>query len=468
MSLADFIGKRPLHTLNVAIGSQTIECGVTHGIGRERQWLGDSLLDFALADEDELFSLLRQLSSALQRLQNEGLVPAINQVRVVVADSWLAMVGVPWSKSLKSAEGAESYARSRLQEAGFSSAPDDLLRIDDAPFGVPRLVVAYPTALLSACQAVASHLQARLVSLLPLSAAAWQVMRDSGERRSRALAVLDDELLLVARSGSAASPRLDEVILRARQNESEIPGSDLLGTWQRLTLREPLLASVESVPLLDLRRNAGPVWPAMKPFVAIDFPGAGKARKVSSRLHLAASPSLAGDTLNAMPAVPVNASWRWLMLAGTAFLVGAMGLGAEQANMALGTANAQLDAAANAIQPPPRTVAWSRDEIAQVQTVNTAIRELNMPITAILRALEPPQDIHVAVLSVEMGAAAVGQTFSSVKIVAEAKSSADMPRYVAFVAERKPFSGAYLTRHEIDENNPENPYRFTVEALWSD
>lgn len=468
MSLVDSFSKRQLHTLNIVIGARTIECGVTQGIGGDRQWLEKSLLDFALSDADELFSLLQQLPGAFQRLQNMGLVPAIDQVHVVVADNWLAMVGVPWGQSLKSAEGAESYARTQLQEAGFSSAPDDFLRIDDAPFGVPRLVVAYPNALLSACQAVASHLQARLASLLPLSAAAWQVMRDSDVRRSRALAVLDDELLIVARSSSATTPRLGEVTLRVRQNESGMPGSDLLGIWQRLLLREPLLASVESVPLLDLRRNAGSVWCPVKPFVAIDFPGAGKAGTVSPSLYLVASLSLADNTLDAVLPVPTMTSWRWLVLAGTVILAGAMGLWAEQANMAVGSATAQLNAAANSEQTPPHTVAWSREEIAQVQAVNIAVRELNMPITAILRALEPPQNIHVAVLSVEMGAAAVGQASSSVKIVAEAKSSADMPRYVAFVAERKPFSGAYLTRHEIDENNPENPYRFTVEALWSD
>ena len=138
-----------------------------------------------------------------------------------------------------------------------------------------------------------------------------------------------------------------------------------------------------------------------------------------------------------------------------------------QSNAAFNSALTQLNVATSAALPPPSPTAWSRDEIAQVQAVNIAVRELNMPIAPLLRALEPPQDISVAVLNVEMGGAALAQA-SSVKIVAEAKSSADMPRYVAFVAERKPFTGAYLTRHEIDENNPESRYRFTVEALWSE
>ena len=42
-----------------------------------------------------------------------------------------------------------------------------------------------------------------------------------------------------------------------------------------------------------------------------------------------------------------------------------------------------------------------------MQAVNTAIREMNMPIGRILLALEPPADIGVAVLSVETSGTAV-------------------------------------------------------------
>ena len=102
--------------------------------------------------------------------------------------------------------------------------------------------------------------------------------------------------------------------------------------------------------------------------------------------------------------------------------------------------------------------------------MSTAIRELNLPISAILHALQPPQDIRVAVLGLETtnaSSGAAGQP-TSVKIMAEARTGADMARYVAFVAERKPFIAAYLTQHEINTSVPEQPYRFTVEALWNE
>ena len=118
---------------------------------------------------------------------------------------------------------------------------------------------------------------------------------------------------------------------------------------------------------------------------------------------------------------------------------------------------------------------WSREELAKVQAVNAAVRELNLPIAALLRALEPARDIHVAVLSVETtggagvaGGAAAEVGGASVRIEAEARTSADMLRYVAFVSERKPFTRAYLTQHEVRSATGERPYRFTVEAPWSD
>ena len=50
----------------------------------------------------------------------------------------------------------------------------------------------------------------------------------------------------------------------------------------------------------------------------------------------------------------------------------------------------------------------------------------------------------------------------------QARSGADMARYVAYVAQRRPFGSAYLVRHEIAAEAPDRPYRFTVEAQWKD
>jgi hypothetical protein len=71
-------------------------------------------------------------------------------------------------------------------------------------------------------------------------------------------------------------------------------------------------------------------------------------------------------------------------------------------------------------------------------------------------------------VDVASGAPVVAGGSSSVKISAQARSGADMARYVAYVAQRRPFGSAYLVRHEIATEAPDRPYRFTVEAQWKD
>ncbi|MDR7152741.1 hypothetical protein J2W49_004719 [Hydrogenophaga palleronii] len=123
--------------------------------------------------------------------------------------------------------------------------------------------------------------------------------------------------------------------------------------------------------------------------------------------------------------------------------------------------------------PPQHTDAppLTKQELQRVPAINHAIRQLNLPVHALLRSLEPPRDLMVAVLSVD----SVGQSSSSasggassVRIVAQAPHSADMTRYVAFVADRKPFTGAYLRRHEWVDGPQQKLLRFTVEATWND
>jgi hypothetical protein len=113
-------------------------------------------------------------------------------------------------------------------------------------------------------------------------------------------------------------------------------------------------------------------------------------------------------------------------------------------------------------QPVATAPAWRREELSKVRAVNKAVRELNLPIAAILRALRPPRDIRVAVLGVD----AASSEAQSIKIVAEAASGAEMARYVGVISGREPFSAAYLIKHEIDEKSPGRPYRFTVDAPW--
>lgn len=446
-------------TLFIAIGAHRIDCGVSAGNGSGALWIKDSVRTVEIDAADGIESRLHALTAALAKLQALPFTD-VAEVHVVVADSWLAVAGVPWSPRVKRANTAEIYARAQLAGAGFDIEPADTLRLDDAPFGEPRLAVVYPAVMLTALSQFASRLNARLSTVLPLALAAWELAQRQSGIRAQALAVLDAGLMVLARAAVGRSSRLSEVTVRADASLHE--------AWQRQCLRDPQLSAVKQIALLDLTQPDESKRCSQEPFVQIDLPSQGEATSAVPSLHLAASTRSSHHVLNALPRAPNVSTRQWLVLGISALLAGTLLVQALQTHFVMRSLTARLNASAGIAQPAPLPTAWTREELARVQAVNAAIRELNMPISPILRALEPPRDIRVAVLSVETATNTANAQASSVKIVAEARTAAEMARYVAFVAERKPFTGAYLTRHEIDQATPEQPYRFTVEAAWSE
>src|SRR5690606_30983294 len=144
--------------------------------------------------------------------------------------------------------------------------------------------------------------------------------------------------------------------------------------------------------------------------------------------------------------------WRRGLVALAALAAAAMLLLAWQASRQL-QGEARLAAVRDTPPPVAEAPRWSREDQARARAVNATVRQLNLPVPALLRALRPPPDIAVAVLSVELLAGAA-QDSAGVRLTAEAQTAADMARYVAFVAERRPFVGAYLVRHETGEGLP--------------
>jgi hypothetical protein len=451
--------------LIVLIGARRIECAVLGGTGTRAQWRADSLIEIAIPASDGAGPPLDALAAALQQVRA---VPAGTEMRVVVADSWLAAATVPWSPALQRPAGAESAARARLAAAGFRIEQGDTVRLDEAPFGAPRLAIGYPAALLGALTQAAARVNARLASVLPLSVAGWTLARRNGRGTQTALALLDDGFIALARGTRGGRCRLDELTVRSADGAPEAGRHGLHALWQRLCLRDPQLAAVADVAMLDLDTQRGALPAPGKPFVLLDVPAPGNGPAATPGLSLAAHGRLRRDPLDALEGGQALSVRRALLLAGAVLLAAAMVAQALAAARSVRALQARLNTAVSSTAAAPRAVSWSRAELARVQAANIAIRELNLPFSAILRALVPPPDLRVAVLSVTTAASRSGAQASSVKIVAEARTGAEMARYVAFLAERKPLTGAYLTEHEIDETSAERPYRFTLEASWSD
>lgn len=100
---------------------------------------------------------------------------------------------------------------------------------------------------------------------------------------------------------------------------------------------------------------------------------------------------------------------------------------------------------------------------AQATSVNRAIAQLNLPWSAVLDALEAATPATVALLSIEPNAQK-----QILRTTAEAKTPDLMVAYIEEL-KRQPFlTSVVLTKHEINEQDPNKPIRFVVEATWSE
>ena len=98
---------------------------------------------------------------------------------------------------------------------------------------------------------------------------------------------------------------------------------------------------------------------------------------------------------------------------------------------------------------------------AQAGAVNAAIRQLNLPWRDLHDAVRAATPATVALLALEPDAKR-----RVLRITAEARSSDDMLAYVERMGALDWFEGVALTRHEINEQDPNRPIRFQFDAQW--
>lgn len=408
-------------------------------------------------------------------------LPRCAECRVLVADRWLAVGTLPWSSDLRSARDAALLARAALLESGASVGDEDAVRVDDARHGDRRAVVAYPAMLIAALERLAQACGARLARVRSVGVAAWA---HPAARGAGALGVCDEGMTLVA----VGERRLAECHVR-RVLPGEAPRAALALSWQRLCWRDTALAKQRGLSVFML---AAPGKEAPVPGLTV-LPLAAPGQRAAATTATAATPGTVPEALSPMlqlsaaqgddvcaldaiarPAAAGLRAW-WpataAAVAAVFMLVAAVGSLTDAA-----AARAALATAERAARPVTATApGWSREELARVRAVNQAVRELNLPITPLLAALQPPRDVAVTVLAVDVGAAAGdGNGLSTLRIGAEAEDALDMTRYVAHVGSRRPLESAHLLRHErVDGTDPSGTpgggrYRFTLEATWRD
>jgi len=148
-------------------------------------------------------------------------------------------------------------------------------------------------------------------------------------------------------------------------------------------------------------------------------------------------------------------------LVGTILLFARFDLQKSEWEVARLRAQSQARVASQArIQAAPVAVRAPVPE-AQASAVNAAVLQLNLPWRALHDAVQAGTPANIALLALEPDARK-----STVRITAEAKTSEDMIAYVEQLQKDEWFSAVVLARHEINEQDPNRPIRFQLDARW--
>ena len=466
--------------LLMVIGAQRIDYGVWSGKAWQEERI--SGLSFPRGEEG-LLGALQEVGAEL------GTMPGM-PLRVLVSEAWLPTASVPWNQACVTDAAMRACAADQLRSMAFAVSGSDEIRLDDAPFGQPRVVVAYPAVLLEALARLCRDTRLCLASVLPLGLAGWAYAqhakafagsssqsRIQGRTQGRILAVLEERHATFVHFGNG---RLQQLTSRALQmpvcgGRPATVDAEVLIHWQRMQLRDAQAATIGQLHVLRLdTRESGEGF--AEAFAEVAFPDASVPRT----LRLAQWASGYRHPLEARSHVQaVSASTRRRLGAAAAvvFAVGAA-LYAATVSQHVGLLKQQrLRAELDRERSAPRPVALSREEKSRVAAVNAAIRQINLPVGILLKKILPPKDIQVALVAVDLvgetnadsnAGARSGRRLSTLKIAGEARTGADMATYVAFLSGRNPFVAAYLVHHEIVETQREKPYRFTVEAIWQE
>jgi Tfp pilus assembly protein PilN len=92
---------------------------------------------------------------------------------------------------------------------------------------------------------------------------------------------------------------------------------------------------------------------------------------------------------------------------------------------------------------------------------NHVIHQLNLPWDILFTQLESAKSEGVALLGIEPNTKS-----TAIKVEGEAKDYAAMLKYVRSLSEQGVLKDVYLTEHKMDEQNPDQPIHFSLEASW--
>lgn len=414
----------------------------------EGSWISSAWEEIIQLSTSEVESIQRRLTDGLQdlavRLVQHPLPEC--QTRVIVADTWLASLGIPWSEDLFTSESATKYLLEQAAAAGYRVDLDDIVRLGDGSYEMPRMLCVFPLWLLAAFHDFSTSVSSKLTNVVPLSAVTWRFL----PRRAgfRALLVETDGMVL---SIWGQSEPAGVAVRRKPFAESVQCAKEF---WNTQCLKQPALEQEAQPALMDLTRathaNTESINTSTGATVfdlfAADGPWPHRLDAVAG--HSPHSPRFSSAIalgLVLFAAVTLSVLWR-------------VGIN-------------QQDESERRVQSEQEVMSPSapHSDRLRVAAVNAAIRELNLPVSNLLGALAPQPDSGVSVLefATVSGRMGLNSQQPAVRVTAEARNGESMTNYISRVATTPPYVSAHIVQHETQNMSTERPLRFTALLEWS-
>ncbi len=107
------------------------------------------------------------------------------------------------------------------------------------------------------------------------------------------------------------------------------------------------------------------------------------------------------------------------------------------------------------------TVRASGEMVLEIKHANEVLNKITLPWDRLFRAVEWSSGKDVALLGMEPNAEK-----NEVKISGEAKNMAAVLNYLKHLSAQDIFSSVYLRSHQVQQQDPDKPVRFTLVAAW--
>jgi hypothetical protein len=115
----------------------------------------------------------------------------------------------------------------------------------------------------------------------------------------------------------------------------------------------------------------------------------------------------------------------------------------------------------HALAARPLAKQAERAQLLEVKQANEVVRQLSLPWNTLFTAVEASGGKDIALLAMEPD-----MHEGTVKISGEAKDLNALLDYVRQLSKREVFSSVFLQSHQVRQDDPERPLRFSLLVYW--